>query len=59
MTTTIDRIANTISTIIIMACLLSVITYCFAGVAATSDIQKACAKQTTMARETCIHEATK
>jgi hypothetical protein len=55
----IDRIANTISTIIIMACLLSVIVWCFAGVAATSDIQKACAKQITMTKATCIHEATR
>jgi len=57
--TKIDRIANTISTIIIMACLLSVITYCFAGVAATGDIQAACTKQTTMTKATCIHEATR
>jgi len=55
----IDRIANTISTIIIMACLLSVIVWCFAGVAATGDIQKACTKQTTMTKATCIHEATR
>jgi hypothetical protein len=55
----IDRIFNAIASIIIMACLLSVIVWCVAGVAATSDVQAACQKQTTLAYKTCIHEATK
>ena len=55
----IDRIANAISTTIIMACLLSVIVWCFAGVAATGDIQQRCEKQTTMTTKTCLHEATR
>jgi hypothetical protein len=55
----IDRIFNGIASVIIMACLLSVIVWCVAGVAATSDVQAACQTQTTLTYKTCLLEATR